>query len=45
MPNELMKTLTVDGTTYDLPTKTSELQNDSGFLTLATLPIYNGGVT
>lgn len=28
-----------------VPTKTSELQNDSGFLTLATLPIYNGGVT
>lgn len=27
-----------------VPTKTSELQNDSGFLTLATLPIYNGGV-
>lgn len=28
-----------------VPTKTSELTNDSGFLTLATLPIYNGGVT
>lgn len=28
-----------------IPTKTSDLQNDSGYLTLATLPIYNGGVT
>lgn len=28
-----------------VPTKTSDLTNDSGFLTLATLPIYNGGVT
>lgn len=28
-----------------VPTKTSELTNDSGFLTLATLPVYNGGVT
>lgn len=27
-----------------IPSKTSELQNDSGYLTLATLPIYNGGV-
>lgn len=27
-----------------VPTKTSELTNDSGFLTLATLPIYNGEV-
>lgn len=27
-----------------IPSKTSDLTNDSGFLTLATLPIYNGGV-
>ena len=27
-----------------IPTKTSDLTNDSGFLTLNTLPIYNGGV-
>ena len=33
------------GVIPSVPTKTSELQNDSGFLTLATLPIYNGGVT
>lgn len=29
----------------DLPTKTSEIVNDSGYLTLGTLPIYNGGVS
>lgn len=28
----------------DIPTRTSDLTNDSGFLTLNTLPIYNGGV-
>lgn len=28
----------------DIPTKTSDLTNDSGFITLADLPIYNGGV-
>ena len=28
-----------------VPTKVSDLQNDSGFLTLATLPVYNGGVS
>lgn len=27
-----------------IPTKTSDLTNDSGFITLADLPIYNGGV-
>lgn len=27
-----------------MPTKVSDLTNDSGFLTLSTLPIYNGGV-
>ena len=27
-----------------VPTKVSELNNDSGFLTLSTLPIYSGGV-
>lgn len=30
--------------TSDIPTKTSDLTNDSGFITLADLPIYNGGV-
>lgn len=28
-----------------VPTKTSQLENDSGYLTLSTLPIYNGGVS
>ena len=28
-----------------IPSKVSDLTNDSGFLTLATLPIYNGGVS
>lgn len=28
-----------------IPTKTTDLTNDSGFLTLSTLPIYNGGVS
>lgn len=27
-----------------IPSKTSQLTNDSGFLTLATLPIYDGSV-
>ena len=27
-----------------IPTKTSDLQNDSGFLTLSTLPVYDGSV-
>ena len=31
-------------TSASLPTKTSDLTNDSGFLTLATLPIYDGTV-
>lgn len=29
----------------DVPIKTSDLTNDSGFLTLATLPIWDGGVS
>lgn len=29
----------------DMPTKVSDLNNDSGYLTLATLPTYNGGVS
>ena len=33
MPNELMKTLTIGANTYDLPQKTSDLTNDSGFIT------------
>lgn len=31
-------------TSSSLPTKTSELTNDSGFLTLETLPVYDGTV-
>lgn len=31
--------------TIAVPTKTSQLTNDSGFITLADLPIYNGGVS
>ena len=38
MPNELMKTLTVGANTYDLPQKTSDLTNDSGFITSETDP-------
>ena len=30
--------------TNDIPENTSDLYNDSGFITLADLPIYNGGV-
>lgn len=33
MANKLLQTLTVNGTTYDSPTKTSQLTNDSGFVT------------
>lgn len=29
---------------FDIPTKTSELENDAGYLTLATLPKYEGVV-
>lgn len=29
----------------DVPSKVSDLTNDSGFLTLATLPIWDGGVS
>ena len=38
MPNELMKTLTIGANTYDLPQKTSDLTNDSGFITSETDP-------
>lgn len=31
--------------TVTVPTKTSDLTNDSGFITLADLPIYNGGIS
>ena len=38
----------VNGSTGDVtvtvPTSTSQLTNDSGYITLADLPIYNGGV-
>ena len=36
MPNEVMKSLTIGANTYDLPQKTSDLTNDSGFLTSYT---------
>lgn len=42
MPNELMKTLTIGANTYDLPQKTSDLTNDSGFLTSAPVTSVNG---
>lgn len=32
-------------TPSDIPTNVSALNNDSGFITLADLPIYNGGVS
>lgn len=32
------------GSPVSIPTKTSDLTNDSGYLTLATLPIYDGTV-
>lgn len=31
-------------TASSLPTKVSDLTNDSGYLTLATLPVYDGTV-
>lgn len=34
-----------DYDTLTIPTKVSDLTNDSGYLTLSTLPIYSGGVT
>lgn len=34
-----------NGTWQNVPTAVSDLTNDSGFLTLADLPIYNGGVS
>ena len=41
MPNELMKTLTVGANTYNLPQKTSDLTNDSGFITSETDPVFS----
>lgn len=32
------------GSAVSIPTKVSDLTNDSGYLTLATLPVYNGTV-
>lgn len=32
-------------TTSQIPTKVSDLNNDSGFLTLSTLPVWDGSVT
>jgi hypothetical protein len=40
MPNELMKTLTIGANTYDLPQKTSDLTNDSGFITTESDPVF-----
>lgn len=31
--------------TINVPSKVSDLTNDSGYLTLSTLPIYDGSVT
>lgn len=39
------KYLANNGTWQNLPTNVSSFNNDSGYLTLATLPIYNGGVS
>ena len=44
------KYLTTNGTSaswasISIPSKVSDLSNDSGFLTLSTLPIYTGGVS
>lgn len=36
--------LSIKELSSQIPTKTSELTNDSGYLTLSDLPIYNGGV-
>lgn len=38
---------TIEGsyiTSADIPTKVSAFNNDSGYLTLSTLPIYDGSV-
>jgi hypothetical protein len=45
MPNELMKTLTIGANTYDLPQKTSDLTNDSGFITSADVPDFSTFLT
>ena len=34
----------IDVVATGIPTKVSELENDSGYLTLSTLPIYEGGL-
>ena len=39
------KYLANNGTWQNIPTNVSSFNNDSGYLTLATLPIYNGGVS
>lgn len=41
----LMETLTHLTTVFPFATKTSDLTNDAGFLTLATLPVYSGVVS
>lgn len=39
-----VKSSATGAVSFNVPTKTSHLTNDSGFLTLATLPIYSGTV-
>ena len=36
---------TVESQLVDIPSKLSQLTNDAGYLTLNTLPKYDGGVT
>lgn len=44
--NETTSGITADfALRRELPSKVSELTNDSGYLTLSDLPIYNGGVS
>ena len=45
LPDNISVDLTGYAKTADLPSKTSQLTNDSGFLTLADLPVYNGEVS
>lgn len=52
-PTQAVYPITIDaeghvasyGSAVTIPTNISQLNNDSGYLTLATLPIYDGGVS
>ena len=44
VPNARGVAKAIDSAKALIPTKTSDLTNDSGYLTLADLPLYNGGV-